>query len=599
MKHILSFLLLAGILSVSLYGKTNQSAHQYTFTIHIGAFVKAQSSDFAGIKPYGFLYAQRINNLLQIYMGDYPTEGQAMAVLERVKRHGYADAFVTRRDLSGRADRRVIQLATKPWSDDIDWAHYSTAGPLLVLLEGKLVKILTGPFASVAESNQQLKRIRAAGFRDAFAKKVNEVLLHPVTEFEAGVPLDARITSLAEATPPPQQPSSSSDLLMVPPKPKKQQPPATTQPPKKDVLTARDAAIPKSYDVVVPPQSKSIAKPVVANEATIAPPKTRGKVKRNSAYELQKIFKNEGVYSKSLDGYYGPGTAAGWTALQQSNEQMKKYLLLAKHQEKTSLKPSGSTLWQHIYMMGDNSQKAIAGLKNSNSPIAKAYRAYAAFAKSGPSKEVNDLMNAAIKQAFANKNLQNKPPFNYDATYDYKQLGQLLLHLRYVQNTTAPNLETPYWLYVKHPKEVQAAFEPTEDQSDFPYPVQDSRPLFDWPELDLLETILADLNTKADKSPSPAAYHLRSRLLLAPKPLSVEHYKAISQWHKNLWKKMDEWGDSDALHGKLLLPLKASYFQTLVRLEDYFMDKGFDARMATGLGLSVMKTWVEDTLDQY
>ncbi len=62
---------------------------------------------------------------------------------------------------------------------------------------------------------------------------------------------------------------------------------------------------------------------------------------------------------------------------------------------------------------------------------------------------------------------------------------------------------------------------------------------------------------------------------------------------------MDEWGAEDALHGKLLTPFKASYFQTLVRFEDYFMDKGFDGRMATGLGLSVMKTFVEVPLNEY
>jgi len=62
---------------------------------------------------------------------------------------------------------------------------------------------------------------------------------------------------------------------------------------------------------------------------------------------------------------------------------------------------------------------------------------------------------------------------------------------------------------------------------------------------------------------------------------------------------MDEWGAKDGLHGKLLTPLKLSYFQTLVRLEDYYMDKGFDSRTATALGLKVMKTFVESPLSQY
>ena len=71
-------LLLASLLSFSMFANT--TTDDYTFTIHIGAFVKANPSDFEEIKPYGFMYAQRINNLLQIYMGDYPSEGQAMKV---------------------------------------------------------------------------------------------------------------------------------------------------------------------------------------------------------------------------------------------------------------------------------------------------------------------------------------------------------------------------------------------------------------------------------------------------------------------------------------------------------------------------------------
>lgn len=616
MKHMLS-LLLASLLSISLFATSDVNSDDFTFTIHIGAFVKAQSSDFAEIKPYGFLYAQRINNLLQIYMGDYPTEGEAMKVLEKVKRHNYSDAFITRRDLSKGKSTRVIQIATKQLGDNIDWQHYATAGNLFALLEGNTVKILTGPFTSVGESDDYLNRLKAAGFKDAFAKKVNSILLHQITEFEAGESLvSSNLYSLAvvpekkEAAPP------SKSLFVIPPKVEKKVEEPTSE--KKEVLTARDAAIPESFDVVekriepkpeikeeVTPKakpeaivkSKSIVKPATYK---IVPSKTRADVKRNSAYNLQLIMKSEGVYGNSLDGFYGPATKKGWEAIQQSNTQLKKYILLSGIQEKMTPRSSANILQHYINTIDENPEKAINGLKNSKEATAKAYRAYALFVNNGPGKEVNELMNAAVKTSFANKKLENKPPFDYTATYDYKNLDQLILHLRYIQGAASTRLEVPCWIFLKHPKEAQAAFEPYSEMSDDNYPVQDARPLFDWREFDLLETILTDLNTNTEKlQDDKTDQYLRSRLLLAPKPLSKDAHLSITQWNKNLWSKMDAWGAEDGLHAKLLIPFKATYFQTLVRLEDYFMDKGFDGRMATALGLSVMKTFVESPLSQY
>ncbi|MFK7810049.1 MAG: SPOR domain-containing protein, partial [Saprospiraceae bacterium] len=127
MKQMLSFLL-AGFLSFTLLANPNSSEADYIFTIHIGAFAKADLSDFEEIKPLGFMYAQRHNNLLKVYMGDYKTEGQAMKVLTKIKANNYLNAFITRRDLSKGNNTRVIQLATKPAGKNINWEEYAAAG---------------------------------------------------------------------------------------------------------------------------------------------------------------------------------------------------------------------------------------------------------------------------------------------------------------------------------------------------------------------------------------------------------------------------------------------------------------------------------------
>ncbi|HHS95148.1 MAG TPA: hypothetical protein ENJ45_01050, partial [Phaeodactylibacter sp.] len=549
MKHILSFLL-ATVLAISTFAFPQTSNGDYTYTIHIGAFIKAIPSDFDEIRPYGFLYAQKRDKLLQVYMGDYPTEAQAMKVLELVQAHNYPDAFVTRRDLSKGKNVRMIQLAAKPLSESIDWQHFATAGKLYVLLEGKTVKILTGTFDNVAAAKEYLSRVKKAGFKDAFAKRVNDVLLHPVTEFEAGSPLQYRSlpsTAIAETVTKKEakeeKTKSSQHLFVRPPKVQD-----NTIPHEKEILTPRgEETAPKSYDLVgkrlkpkseTKAKSKNIIKPT-PTPTKIKTPAIRANVKRNSAYNLQVIMKKEGTYHKSLDGYYGAGTQKAWNKIKHTNAQLKKYILLSKMEDKLTERSTANILQHYVQQLPYEPAKAIKGLKTSEQALAKAYLAYGLFMQKGPHKEVNDLMNAAIKETFGKKKLENKPPFDYTAAYDYKDINQLILHLRHIQGAAKEPIEVPAWLFTQHPKEALSAFEPyAEFVDDNNYPVQNALSLFDWEEFSLLQTILNDLDTRpASAKKENDNNYLRSRLLLAPKPLSEEDLKSITQWNKNLWKK--------------------------------------------------------------
>jgi len=193
MKHILTLLLVSVLGFTALSAKADHQASfddEYVFTIHVGAFVKAKMSDFNEIRPYGFMYAQKYNNLLQIYMGDYPSEPKAMKVLEKIKRHGYPDAFVTRRNMKKGKSVRVIQVASNAIGEDIDWVRYSAAGQLYALLDGNQVKLVTGPFATSDEANNYLNSLQQIGFSSAFTKRTNNVLLHKITSFEAGQSLN-------------------------------------------------------------------------------------------------------------------------------------------------------------------------------------------------------------------------------------------------------------------------------------------------------------------------------------------------------------------------------------------------------------------------
>lgn len=85
---------------------------------------------------------------------------------------------------------------------------------------------------------------------------------------------------------------------------------------------------------------------------------------------------------------------------------------------------------------------------------------------------------------------------------------------------------------------------------------------------------------------------------MAPKALSLEDYTNIKGWNRSLWSGLDAWMGKDAVLKKWGVPLKASYFQTQVRLEDYFMDKGFKSKEATGLALMTLQTLVAHYLEK-
>ncbi len=84
MKHLQKLLpilfLVATVFNTSAFTPVDD---EYTFTIHVGAFVKAKLADFKTIRAYGYLYAENAeNNLIRIYMGDYETENDAYKTLK-------------------------------------------------------------------------------------------------------------------------------------------------------------------------------------------------------------------------------------------------------------------------------------------------------------------------------------------------------------------------------------------------------------------------------------------------------------------------------------------------------------------------------------
>jgi hypothetical protein len=558
MQRFLGLILALG-LSISAFAQGNGP----TFTVQIGTFVDSKSSDFDGIRSFGFLYATPLGgNMSRIYMGGYNSFDTAEAVAQQARQRGYIDASVVELNPASGQTVTVIQLGVKEATQPIDWSRYQEAGSLYVLLNNQQVKIVSGIFPSIDAAKESLRIIRSKGFDDAFIKNVNSVLLHEVDAFVLGTPEVADIPQEYSYDPP--APVTTSPEVYVEP-------------------------IPESYDV---PATIPKGPPAPPRELIVDQPAIRSNVKRTSALDLQRLLKKEGAYKSSLDGYYGRGTTAAYQQIFDNHPTLQKYRYLAEDRSFSGTE-NASTLQRHINNIPYDPQAANNGLSGFSEPIAKAYRAYLLFVNGQTGMPVNSLMNEAIQQAFSNGGPNPVPGFDYTAAYAYNNLDQLILHLRYVHAAT-DDAAVPCWLFQRHPEEAIRAFEPGESMSSANYRVEACGGFAQWEEVRVLLTIAQDMNANAGVNPEElaAGNSRETRYLLAPKPLTEQEDKTVNAWHSKLQQNLALWAIQDPMLEEVYTAFGVAYFQTQVLLEDYYMDKGLNSGQAKGLALATLKSMV-------
>ncbi len=559
------------------------TAQQY-FTVVVGTFLDAKSNDFNEIKRYGLVYAYQLeNNLSKIYLGGFDDKAKADRVVAALRERGYTNAFTQERHLNEGKTITVIQMATRYIEKDIEWEKFSEYGQLYAILNDNKVKVLTGIFPSVDAAKQKLSEIKRTGYKDAFIKKVNSALLVNISEFETGIKK-------------PLIPIAFEDNKIT-----KGAPTGTTEKPADYTIKGQSnqPSFPASYDTKPINPATDVSAIDYAESTGMALPNIRTKVKRRSALELQKVLKAEKYYTKSLDGYYGDGTADAYNLALVENAELRKYALLADHASSGTPGRSGNFLQNAINRMTVD-PSAINTIDKSNEPVAKVYSAYYLYTKLGPSSDVNRMMRTALNGAYSGKKMENKPPFDYNATYAYEDMDQLIRHLFYVHAAPGNIYEVPRWVYDRHPRETakaQAAIAGF-GTSDFKSAATSNQ--LDWPEIKLLETIAADLNSnQTDASKLAASSAKRSQIFLAPNSLTKEEKSSAEAWNQDLWTNLNAWANRDPLHEKSVVALKIAYYQSAVRLEDYFMDQGYSARDAKAFTLVTLRTLVADHLDRF
>lgn len=574
------------LLLLSTFSLWQPITGQDYYTAFVGSFVEVRPQDFAGVRSLGFLYVQTAEgNLQQVFLGQYPKASEAERVVSALKTEGFTNARALPGNYGQGTDVPVIQIATRYAGKPIDWQDLNRVGSLNVLLADGAVKVLTGTFPDIETAKAELPRIRSLGFEDAFVKTVNSGRVLPVTSIATGIKEDLIPLNLTEGNTPPSPTRVESPSAPVPQPERRDNPIVTQNPP----TVPRPASTEMQPELPATGIRGGVAEvaPVIEKPASTLPA-IRGDVKRNSVVELQKVLKNSGYYQSTLDGYYGTGTTAAYQQMHDQDFTVQKYRQLIPFYQNLAPTERLNKLQLAIRELPYDPNAPLV-IEGDQTAIGLAYQAYLTFTSLGPSAQVNELMNDAVKAAYLNSGVSTSV-FNYRATYAYQQLDQLLLHLFYVHASPTVSYLLPCWFNTRHPQATSSAQQQMGDYRRLLQ--QDNCETFTaWPEVQLLNAIALDLN--------PAARNQTEALQEAAGRQNQLYYRTtgppateatiLETWQNNLFHNVDRWAGTDPLLQPTANALKMAYFQSQVRIEDHYMNQGVGEAVARQLSIAALR----------
>jgi hypothetical protein len=375
-----------------------QNKNILPYALNIGNFANAELVDFVALQRYGLVYAVPMaNNQAQIFVGDFGEKATAEAALKNIKK-AYPEAYLAQKKATA-SEVPTIQIASRKVGETINWKTFGSAGNIFAISDGKITRILSAGFPNDSIAKLALAKLRKIGYKDAILKNYNEINVHKISFFEAGLALDSALELEQEkkATPPP-------------------------------------------TPVIAPP-----APPVIVEKYQGNYPIT----------ELKRGLSMLGFYKGKIDEKPDATLSKAFEEAKKNDNTLKKYATLAVAYK--AEKSKTSDLQVAINMLPYDTEKSIKTLEKSTQPIAKAYRAYHLFTQNGDGNTINKLMNEALQTAFKGA---PKHDFNVDiaATYDYKDLALLIKHIRFIQGVTKDEPAAPAWLFLEHTKEAKEFF---------------------------------------------------------------------------------------------------------------------------------------------
>jgi len=555
------------------------------FDISIGIFSEPRREDFQALHSLGFLYASATeNNHAQVFMGTFESRAQAESMLGSVRNAGYTGAVLQEHFFREGRQVYVVQLGAADFRRPFSWAVYEGVADLWGLAGTDMVRLVTGPYQTQDEARKALPALQAKGFKDAFVRSVNTVLLIRIGSFETGNTLKKPLIAFKWNEDPAASPASRTAEPSVP----------TSYDTGFEGKTGISSTVPPVS--VTPRESPAPSMdPSLAVKGIVSP--VRSNVKRRAALELQKILKEGKYYEGSLDGFYGQGTAQGYEQALARNNMLVMYRLLVG--SNLAVSGSGDGLQAALDHLTDDA-RSIRTVESSADPVALAYQAYALYIARGPSVEVNNRMNEALHRAYASKPTGVFSAFDYQASYAYNDLNQLILHLYYIHAAPKVTYTAPCWLSKKHPQESARAQSILRGQQIPIERVAVCDAFSEWEEVRMLESMASDIGAEevvlAKLSEAAAA---RAALFAAARPLSEAMQRDLENWHTAFMNNLHNWEGRDPLHRHLLNPFRLLFYQGAIRMEDFFMDKGFGSEEAKYLALATLRTIVGPRMTRF
>lgn len=563
------------LITFFVHTATAQEVKEPVFTVNLGTSVSiSDKTELAPLRKLGFLYAlDGKDGYKSMNIGGYNDRAQAEAIAKKVVEVGYITAVVKK--IKVVEDIFTIQLGIENNKKPINWKKYPTDGELFVYIDNDQLKITYGKYEMYNEAKKVLAKLKKEGFKEAWVKAYNKALLRKLTEFEMG--------------------GYKRPFVDI----------STFEPSEKDVILAKktpDMKSPKAVEVVatktklvtVPADYKAKAKPKVVKSNL---PKIRGKISRTSSESLQSVLKKLGYYKGRVDGYYGPGTRGSFEAAYKANNQLKKYKLLLKSQKKEKTEAKDE-MQRFIKNLSWNTADAVTGLGKYDDAIALAFRAYGKFLLKADSKEINTLMNKALKKAFHKK--KSSLPYDGSATYAYENDAQLIRHIVWIFMTDSKGKAMPCWMLQNYTKEIKAALSQGDAlHSKIKY--ENCGGFQNWEIVQVMTEMAKELNgnrklntakLEADRSKLAESY-------LLSVGIDDKQQKANKNWEANVMKNMTKWGELDDYLDEIATAFKLTYYQTKVLLEDYYMDNGMKDKDAERSAQNALRLMTENYLTRF
>lgn len=525
-----------------------QLASQTTYRVQIGTFIDAQIENFRSLQSYGFVYAEeQAGNYQTVYLGGgIPTSQAAGELAQRARNLGYNNAIPQTEPKAG-SITYTVQFASLSAIGGVDWSKYVDLGELHFSVQGNVVKLMVGNYPSPNAASLELRKIKSAGYADAFVQQIDRAALHKAGKFELG--------------------NTKRPLIPIP----------------QNGATTRGGG--------------------EAPFGTQPTPDNRSDVKRNSTLELQKALTEEGYYAGTLDGFYGTVTRDAFQRFLRENRDIQERAAEARSLDFSVRVGPNDEIQYAINNLNADPYRSGSILERSSMPIAFAYRAYYLMNMQGPSTRVNSLMQEALRAAYSGKPEAGSLPMDLNRNYNYQNLTQVIHHLYFVQAAPGYEYAAPCWLFLNHSQESQAARQGFNDYAQDNFKVENCDGFTDWEEVRYMVALAEDIgNRNIRNDPQLLALNAsrRSKLYFLSGSLqSPELGQQAENWFSTVGKGLTQWAAQSARNKRLLQAFKITFIQCLIHFEDYFMDKGYSPQEARSLGIVTLLTLTNYPLEPF